>query len=118
MEVVSTSGMSSLDDLEEIRWESLSHAYGPAADIPRLFRQLETERSDYDEVWSELYASLAHQGTVYTASANAVPFLLRLLPNLRDRDRASALGLIAEIGTGRATDAEVVKACRDAVAHG
>ncbi|MFG2969638.1 hypothetical protein ACGFZS_40835 [Streptomyces sp. NPDC048288] len=62
-----------LDGLDDRPWSSLSHAYGSAEDVPDLLRAL--AGADAEEALSELYGSVLHQGTVYAASAEAVPFL-------------------------------------------
>ncbi|MFF7987303.1 hypothetical protein ACFZDK_50935 [Streptomyces sp. NPDC007901] len=62
-----------LDGLDDRPWSSFSHAYGSAEDVPDLLRAL--TGADADEALSELYGSVLHQGTVYAASAEAVPFL-------------------------------------------
>ncbi|MHC5906440.1 hypothetical protein ACVNF4_21420 [Streptomyces sp. S6] len=55
-------------------WSRLSHAYGPADDIPGLFAGLDGGPGD-KEIWSGLWSALCHQGTVYTASFAALPLL-------------------------------------------
>lgn len=66
--------------LDEIDWHSLTHAYGPASDVPGQIRDLaspdaETRR----QAMHALYGNIWHQGTVYEATAYAVPFLIELL---------------------------------------
>lgn len=65
--------------LDDPKWAQLSHAYGPAADIPLLLRELRDFPSsdDYrDEPWFTLWSSLCHQGDVYSASFAAVPHIV------------------------------------------
>lgn len=91
-----------LDGLDDIAWNSLVHAYGAAGDVPELLRAL---LADDDEkrrnAQEELFGNIWHQGTVYEATAYAVPFLRELLarPDLRDRD--AVLRLFASIADGR-----------------
>ena len=72
--------MLSLDDP---RWADLSHAYGPAADIPQMLRHLAVStgpKSDYmAEPWFSLWSSLCHQGDVFDASYAAVPHLVEIV---------------------------------------
>lgn len=70
--------MLSLDDP---RWSELQHAYGAAADIPALLKQLaDIPSSDSDgEPWSSIWGALAHQGDVYSASFAAVPHVIEAL---------------------------------------
>lgn len=51
-------------------WSQLSHAYGTAEDIPGLLDRLEPDPRS--PVWNDLWSSLCHQGTVYTASYAAL----------------------------------------------
>jgi hypothetical protein len=62
-------------DLDSIRWAALRHAYRPAVDTPQLLRKLESRDKD---ALKELYSSIFHQSTVYTASYAAVPHLVRI----------------------------------------
>ncbi|MER7766962.1 hypothetical protein [Kitasatospora sp. NPDC096140] len=54
-------------------WSRLSHAYGAAGDIPALLDRITAEPSR--ELWSDLWSALCHQGSVYTASFAALPWL-------------------------------------------
>lgn len=66
---------------DEARWAELSHAYGPAGDIPALLRALESDpsqRAPAQEPWVTLWSSLCHQGDVYDASYAAVPHIVRI----------------------------------------
>jgi hypothetical protein len=67
--------------LESPEWANLHHAYGPASDIPRLLRQLDTLplASGNAEPWFSIWSALAHQGDVYTASFAAIPHVVRVL---------------------------------------
>lgn len=70
--------MLSLDDP---RWPELQHAYGGAADIPALLKQLaDIPSSENDkEPWFSIWSALAHQGDVYSASFAAVPHVIAAL---------------------------------------
>jgi hypothetical protein len=70
--------MLSLDSPD---WAKLQHAYGNAADIPDLLRQLATLPSSEGnaEPWFSLWSALAHQGDIYSASFAAVPHVVRFL---------------------------------------
>jgi hypothetical protein len=87
-----------LDDLVRVDWAGLTHAYGPADDLPGLLRGL--AQGDDDALY-ELYGNIWHQGTVYPATAYAVPYLIRLLDG-PDSDTAGILGLLDEIARARA----------------
>lgn len=68
-------------DLDSPRWSQLSHAYGPATDIPPLLRQLKHFPSSENnaEPWFTIWSALAHQGDVYSASFAAVPHVVGYL---------------------------------------
>ncbi|MEU4353692.1 hypothetical protein [Streptomyces virginiae] len=80
--------MRSPAELDHVRWHDLTHAYGPAADVPDLIRALYADDGDTaEEAIHELYGNIHHQGTVYPASAPAVPFLAHAVlhaPGRRD----------------------------------
>ena len=73
--------------LDSNRWAELKHAYGAAADIPALLRQLgELPSSEDDaEPWFTLWSALAHQGDVYSASFAAVPHVVHALASAPSR---------------------------------
>lgn len=97
-----------LEGLDAIDWRSLRHAHGPAADVPRLLRSLASEDADpWMEAGADLYETIWHQGTVYTASAAAVPFLFELLghgggpdPGRPVSPAGCAASLVCSIATG------------------
>ncbi|MEV6107402.1 hypothetical protein AB0M28_22240 [Streptomyces sp. NPDC051940] len=68
-----------LDGVDDIDWSALEHAYGPADDVPALLRAAGAADPAVREVaLDELVSSLCHQGSVYSATSAAVPFLARL----------------------------------------
>jgi len=93
-------------DLDDRRWAELTHAYGPAADIPALLRQLRTfpTATGYRaEPYFSLWSALCHQGDVYSASYAAVPHLVAaLLGAAASPMHRSPLQLIVCIEIGRA----------------
>lgn len=88
-----------LDGLDKVDWDRLHHAYGSAVDVPNQLRTLtSTDTEARAEAWNALYGNLWHQGTVYEATAHAVPFLIELAcgPDIPDRHQIVAyIGLIA-----------------------
>jgi HEAT repeat protein len=90
----------------ETAWGKLEHAYGPADDIPELLRAMESEDADVrEEASHELFSALCHQGTVYDASAHAVPHLARLALH-GPGHRRELLWLIGGIADGDGKPAE------------
>lgn len=70
---------SFLADVDAQPWADLQHAYGSAADVPGHLRALAGDSEEAaSEAVSELYGSILHQGSVYGATARAVPYLARL----------------------------------------
>lgn len=108
-----------LEGLDKIDWENLAHAYGSAEDVPALIRRLASADSSERQVaLTELYGNIWHQGTVYEASAFAVPFLIELVQNEAVQDRERILILLADLATGNSYwavhgDLEIFKAERE-----
>ncbi|MFI5531847.1 hypothetical protein ACIA8O_25275 [Kitasatospora sp. NPDC051853] len=87
-----------LTGLDRIDWSLLSHAYGTAEDVPSLLRGVASDEEERAvEAEEELWSSIVHQGTVYSATAPAVPFLARLaVEGVRRTALLGMLGAIAE----------------------
>lgn len=77
-------------------WSRLNHAYGSASDLPRLFDEI-GDPELADEAWEELWASLYHQGSVYTASFAALPVLTDIATGRKRGGSWQALGLAGRI---------------------
>ena len=92
-----------LAGLDDIPWRDLRHAYGAATDTPGLLRRVAKGSGD-DDTWAAHFSSLAHQGTVYSASAVAAPFLIALTHSARGRDLQEVLALLEPIAVGGAGD--------------
>ncbi|MER5893843.1 hypothetical protein [Streptomyces sp. NPDC001876] len=68
--------LAGLDDLD---WAGLNHAYGSAEDVPRQLRQVcGADEEAREAAWNQLFSNIFHQGSRYTASSCAVPFLARI----------------------------------------
>ncbi|MFB9442918.1 hypothetical protein Dvina_15750 [Dactylosporangium vinaceum] len=85
-----------LRELDAVAWPDLTHAYGEADDVPDLLRRL---ADGEPEALHALYGNIWHQGTVYEATAFAVPFLIELL-DAPAADVAGILRLLAAIAGG------------------
>ncbi|MFF4081233.1 hypothetical protein ACFYZN_17760 [Streptomyces sp. NPDC001777] len=102
-------------DVDAQPWAELQHAYGAAADVPGHLRALAGDDEEAaGEAVSELYSAILHQGSVYGATAHAVPYLARLAgAGYRTEDLLVLLGGVAE---GGADDGDTDEAaCRAAV---
>ncbi len=71
-----------LENLDNVDWKNLSHAYGEADDIPELIKDLISKNSaDRDNALWGLYGTIWHQGTIYSATSYSIPFLIEILEN-------------------------------------
>lgn len=91
--------------LDDDRWATLSHAYGPAVDTPNALRLVEAagrplfspslaDMRANPTPWEQIVIAVLHQESVYTAAYAALPHLVRIAagqPDLRG-DVLSALG--------------------------
>ncbi len=76
---VPTTTQDLLEDLSAVEWSQLEHAHGPADDVPVLIRSLARPSADWSANLEELLADdLLHQGTCFSATPVAMPFLARL----------------------------------------
>ena len=110
--------------LDEVDWSEVQSAYGPATTVPTLVRRSTSSMpAERENAIGELWGCLCHQGTVYEASAVAVPLLLdaAMAPSLTAGDRTQLLALLVHIGLGEDTTWEgytpwpVVERCVKAV---
>src|SRR4029434_1620743 len=91
-----------LEGLDEIRWERLHHAFGAATDVPPALRALTSADPEIvREAVHELFGTIWHQGTVYSATPNAVPFLIEILRAMATHEPAGVVWLLAEIAQGQ-----------------
>lgn len=69
-----------LGSLDQVDWNALSHAYGPATNVPDVLRAFafgsDSERTKrLEEEW---WGTIIHQGTYYSATKAVVPFLIEI----------------------------------------
>ncbi|MFE6872495.1 HEAT repeat domain-containing protein [Kitasatospora sp. NPDC057692] len=68
-----------LAGLDDIDWSALRHAYGSAEDVPGQLRAAcGPDEKARESSFSSLFGNIFHQGTRYSASPYAVPFLTRI----------------------------------------
>ena len=84
-----------MDDLDQVDWARLKHAYGPATDVPAMLRELAGD-GEASHAFDQLFTSLNHQGSVYSATSAAIPFLIRILEGGRRSELVHFLGSVAE----------------------
>lgn len=90
-----------LSGIDDVPWERLHHAYGPAVDVPGQLRLL---RSRDEQVrarahW-EMRGNIYHQGTRWQASCHAVPFLVALVADAGTPERAAVMNLLRAVSIG------------------
>ncbi len=89
------------DDLDQIPWSTIYHAYGYATDTPEHLRNLtDSELSVADAAHWALSASIVHQGGVWPAALAAFPYLLRLFLTNSGRNRSYVSALVKIIIEG------------------
>ncbi|PRY38932.1 hypothetical protein [Umezawaea tangerina] len=83
--------------VHDVDWAALEDAYGTAHMTPWFIEALTSDDAgDRDFGVYGLYSATTHQGSVYTASEAAIPFLAELVR----RDTPSALVFLARIAVG------------------
>jgi len=90
-----------LEGLEAVNWAALTHGGGSAEDVPRLLRQVRSaDPKVREDALHELCFTIVHQGTRYSATAPAVPFLVELATAPDTHDRARLVNLLAYAAVG------------------
>jgi tetratricopeptide (TPR) repeat protein len=108
-----------LAGLDDVPWRSLHHAYGPASDVPGQLRALlSPDEVARQRALHQLSGNILHQGTVYEATAYAVPFLIKLVAYPGTPDRAAILYLLVAIAGDAATNDPAEMAAHAAVSAG
>jgi hypothetical protein len=89
-----------LESIDNVDWSKISHAYGPATDVPAQLRALAFgDEQERQRALHALHGNIWHQHTIYEATAVAVPFLVELVQN-QVPAQEEVLSLIALIATG------------------
>jgi HEAT repeat protein len=120
-EIQDPSQKDVLAGLDAVDWQSLKHAHGEAGDVPALLcAVLSQDEDDRMFAFHLLFGSIRHQGSVYEASAYAVPFLFQMLRSPKTPDKTTVAGLLASLalgspGTNKEPKYRWVNATRDAV---
>ena len=86
-----------------IGWNQVSHAYGPADQVPGWIEGLR-DRGTAAQCLSELYGSIAHQGSRYSATPPSVPLLVDVALDRSVADRAGVVFLIGFCAMGYSGD--------------
>jgi hypothetical protein len=107
-------GFDALDELDQVDWSRLEHCYGKgvvslgvagdasfaiAGDVSRSLAALRSDPSL--AIGDGLYSNICHQGTVYQATAYAVPFIAAVAAgDVPDGIRVPLLALLGDIAIG------------------
>ncbi|WP_329094717.1 hypothetical protein [Streptomyces sp. NBC_01439] len=87
-----------LAGLDDVDWAGLSHAYRSAHDVPGHIRALcGSDDEARKEAFSRLFSSIFHQGSRYSASPFAVPFLARIAVGGPAAARENAMWLLTRL---------------------
>jgi hypothetical protein len=98
---VAMTEFDSLAGLDSVNWAELRHAYGPADNVPGLLRSLlSTSEEELNGVFYALYLYIYHQGSRYSASPAAVPFLYALLRQKDTPRRANLQRFLVYLAVG------------------
>jgi hypothetical protein len=98
----SRSDPPALHGLGSVDWCGVGHAHGRAKDVPALLRALVSDEPDHrDFALQLLFETIWHQGTIYQATAQTIPFLYNLLEADGPHDKAGVACLLATIAEAR-----------------
>jgi hypothetical protein len=99
-----------VEGLDKIRWHEYTHAYGSASELPKHIRRLASSDPEVRQqaLW-ELLGSIYHQGTIYPATAVALPFLIRLAADHRTPDPVKIWELLDAIAESSAIDPNKIR---------
>jgi hypothetical protein len=90
-----------LAKLYEVDWSSLKHAHGEASDFPILINAaLSDDENDREFALKLLHETIWHQGSIYQATAFAVPFIAELIKSPDITNHADFANLLASIAQG------------------
>jgi hypothetical protein len=87
--------------MKTVDWTILEHSYGEASNVPRILEALgSTDLGALDAGFYDLYGSLCHQGSVYSATRAAIPALVLLARSPTYPERARLFKALGDIAQG------------------
>lgn len=90
-----------LAGIADIPWPDLTHAYGPATDLPPLFPALLNAHHDrHEETWEEFWNLVMHQGTLYPATVAVIPLFIGWLDQPEVNVQGALWGFLTAAVTG------------------
>ncbi|MGW3917049.1 HEAT repeat domain-containing protein [Streptomyces sp. NPDC005070] len=100
-----------INELDVIDWSSMTHAYGPADEIPGWLRAMASADTAIREAAvGHFYNAVHHQGDVYACTTASLPFLFALADDPHTPDRASIVELLVSIGRHAVERCEILYA--------
>ncbi|WP_328892029.1 HEAT repeat domain-containing protein [Streptomyces sp. NBC_00236] len=88
-----------INELDSIDWSSMSHAYGPAVEVPVWLRAMASPDPEVrDKAFNDFHNAAHHQGDVYPCTAASLPYLFAMADDAETPDRASIVRLLLSIG--------------------
>jgi hypothetical protein len=86
-------------------WHKLKHALGTAEDVPfELWHLASKDDEQRRNAMTKLSSNIVHKGTVYEATARAIPYLVRLATDPQFPNRSGVLDLFSLIAKGHALE--------------
>jgi hypothetical protein len=99
-----------LEAIDAVEWAALEHAYHAATDTPaHLVAVAVGDQRCQELAWNELWGTIHHQGTVYSATLPAVAIVATLARWKHYPNRAMALVYLHEIAVGDGSHAAEVR---------
>ena len=84
-----------LEGLNDVDWQGISDAFGPASGVPGFLRDLASPDADVRaSALGNLTNHIWHQTTLFEATEFAVAFLVQLLAEAEVQDKHLILGLL------------------------
>ncbi|HVK84461.1 MAG TPA: tetratricopeptide repeat protein [Kofleriaceae bacterium] len=88
----------------DVDWQQLSHAYGPATDVPAMLRALaSTDATDRADALDAAYGNIYHQGTRYTATPPAIARIIEIAARPDAKQVDDLLALLVHCVAGQLT---------------
>ncbi len=99
LSVVAGTVVRVINDLESVDWSSMSHAYGPAHEVPVWLRAMASaDAGTREKAFGDYYGAAHHQGDVYPCTVASLPFLFALADDPATPDRGAVVHLLLSIG--------------------
>ena len=92
--------------LDSPRWKELNQAYGSASEIPGLLRAVAEGESS--SAWEDIWSSLCHQYSIYSATYAAIPHLVSLAEQGSLKNRLEVLIFCSTVRLFGKLESEVV----------